>query len=273
MFKLSSLKATLKKTTCPIVSLLLACTMVFNIPSALSEPYFYDAPVPKYKSIDVIVGLSKPPYVIEETDSGYEIELITAVLNDINLQPKFIYVPLGRTLRLLDQGMGAMLLTINKNIVPNNKIRTRAYVTYQNVAVYRQDSNFHISSVEQLKKLRVAAFQNATKYLGHEFETAIKFNKSYFEVPSQFQQVRLLLEGRIDVAIMDINIFSHILAQVSDTQSQDVQFETAPIFARSDYSAAFKDSNLVKPFNQALVTFRSTSAYQDLKDKYRIKNQ
>ena len=41
-----------------------------------SEPFLYNLPKPEFKSIDVIVGLSKPPYVIEANDTGYEIELI-----------------------------------------------------------------------------------------------------------------------------------------------------------------------------------------------------
>ena len=238
-----------------------------------SEPFLYGLPKPEFKSIDVIVGLSKPPYVIEANDSGYEIELITAVLNSIQLEPKYIYVPLGRTIRMLDQGMGHMLLTINANIVPNKKIRTRVYVTYRNVAVYKKDSNFDVNDIQALRTKSVAAFQNATLYLGDEFAASVRLNEDYIEVPSQYQQVRLLIEGRIDVAVMDENIFRHIFNQINDDMTLNTEFIMSPIFNPSHYSAAFKDPELVEPFNLALKAFIDSNEYELLKKKYNIKHQ
>ncbi len=238
-----------------------------------SETFLYNLPKPEFKSIDVIVGLSKPPYVIEANDTGYEIELITAVLNRMQLEPKYIYVPLGRTLRMLDQGMGNMLLTINDNIVPNSKIRTNSYVTYRNVAVYKKDSNFKVHDIKSLRTKSVAAFQNATKYLGDEYTATVRFNNNYIEVPSQYQQVKLLIEGRIEVAVMDENIFWYIINQLKDEVTHPTEFVLSPIFQPSQYSAAFKNPGLVKPFNRALKVFKQSNEYLQLKKKYNIKHQ
>ncbi|QTH63709.1 transporter substrate-binding domain-containing protein [Psychrosphaera ytuae] len=263
-----------------VIFSIIVCTFSTMTPAvhANSNSIFIDQPT-QLTPIDVVVGLSRPPFVIERGDKGYEIELVTAILKTMEYQPKFMYVPLGRTLRMLDQGMGAMLLTINNNIVPNSTIRTNPYITYQNRAVYKSDTKVSVTKFADLRNLRVVAFQGATKYLGSEFASAVRYNKNYFEVPNQLQQVRLLLEGRIDVAVMEENIFLHVLELVkpkpSDEQAEitSEDFNFAPLFPPNNYSAAFKDPSLVPIFNSALDDFKGTEEFKKLKAKYNIKNQ
>ena len=221
--------------------------------------------------LDVVVGLAKPPYVIPKDDKGYELELISAVFETMDISPRYIYVPLGRSVSLLDQGMGEALLTINKFIVPNDEIRTVPYITYKNVAISLKNKALKVNTIADLNNKKVAAFQYAHKYLGYEFSKVAAKNPSYIEVPNQFQQVQLLLEGRVDLLVMDINIFNHIYKTLigQETTSEP---NIHPIFPDSPYSVAFKDPNLVEIFNVAFKKYSLTKEYRSLKNRYEIYN-
>ena len=221
-------------------------------------------------NLDVIVGLAKPPYVISEGDTGFELELITAVLNRMDTSPRFIYAPLGRSVKLLDQGMGEALLTINEYIVPNDKIRSSPYITYQNVAISLSSSGINIDKIEDLEKNSVASFQFAHKYLGPIFATATRNNVNYIEIPNQFQQVEMLLEKRIEVIVMDINIFNYIFTQLTMGNKAQPELSVHKVFPENPYSMAFKDETKVQTFNTTLMEFLQSAEYKSLKQKYEI---
>ena len=224
------------------------------------------------ESIDLIVGLSKPPYIIEELQSGFEIELITHVLTQMNIRPSFLYVPLGRSVDLLDKDVGQALLTVNKNIVSNDEHRTEPYVVYQNVAISLKDSKIKISDISELTEYRVAAFQMANRYLGKKYGRTVKRSKHYLEVPNQFRQVKLFLEKRVEVVVMDINIFNYYLEKVEGPNAK-TEVDIHYIFPRNPYSLAFKDTKYVKPFNYHLAIFKESPEYQALLQQYKLQSQ
>ncbi|MDA8622040.1 transporter substrate-binding domain-containing protein [Psychrosphaera sp.] len=224
----------------------------------------------KTEKLDVIVGLAKPPYVMPEENTGFELELISAVLARMDISPRFIYVPLGRSVKLMDQGMGEALLTINKFIVPNSNIRTAPYITYRNVAISLSSNKISINGMMDLANNSVAAFQFAHKYLGQEFAAAAKQNNDYIEVPNQFQQVRLLLEERVKVVVMDINIFNHIYTELTFETGNTPAYSVHEVFPSSPYSMAFKDGTKVKAFNTELSLYLKSKDYSSLRKKYNI---
>ena len=209
----------------------------------------------RLESIDLIVGLSKPPYIIEELESGFEIELISHILSQMDIQPSYLYVPLGRSIDLLDKDVGQALLTVNKHIVSDDNHRTQAYVTYQNVAISLKSANISIGDISELSDYRVAAFQMANRYLGKKYGRTVKRSKHYLEIPNQFRQVKLFLEKRVDVVVMDINIFNYYLEKV-EGQGPKTQVDIHYIFPKNPYSLAFKDAKYVKPFNYHLQKFK-----------------
>ncbi len=221
--------------------------------------------------LDVIVGLSKPPYVIQQKNAGFELELVQTLLDNMGYKARFIYVPIGRGFKMLDQGMGDVVMTINKNIVPNDSVRTKPYITYQNVAISKASKKLSIKSFSDLSQYRLAAFQLAHKYLGQEYKNAVENNKRYIELPNQFQQVKMLLEDRVDVLVMDINIFYHMLATIVQDGPQ-IKFKIDKIFPLNPYSLAFKDERLVAKFNEEIDAYLKTEEYASLKKKYNIKN-
>jgi len=224
------------------------------------------------EELDIIVGLSKPPYIIEELQSGFEIELITQVFTKMNIIPTFLYVPLGRSMTLLDKNVGQALLTVNQNIVADDKHRTQPYVIYQNVAISLAEQNITIQHIHDLPKYRVAAFQMANRYLGKTYGRTVKSSKHYLEIPNQFRQVKLFLEKRVDVVVMDINIFNYYLKKV-EGGPKNTEVDVHYIFPRNPYSLAFKDTKYVEPFNEQLALFKRSPLYPKLLKKYKLQSQ
>ena len=256
----SSIISTMKRLSLFLTTALLILSFTSDLQSA--EP----------KLLDVIVGLSKPPYIIEEEQSGFEIELITHVLTQMHIEPTFLYVPLGRSMNLLDKNIGQALLTINKHIVKQKKHRTDPYVTYQNVAISLAKNKIELNHIKDLPQYRVAAFQMANRYLGRNYGRTVKLSKHYLEIPNQFRQVKLFLEQKVDVVVMDINIFNYYLNKI-EGDVINTKVAVHYIFPKNPYSLAFKDPTLVVPFNEQLAIFKASSQYANLLAKYNLQSQ
>ena len=81
------------------------------------------------------------------------------------------------------------------------------YITYNNIVVSIND--FQINNLKDLKNKKIIAFQNATIYLGKEFENEVKNNKNYAEIANQEAQVASLMNGRTEVIVIHENIFKY----------------------------------------------------------------
>ena len=222
------------------------------------------------KQIEVVVGWTKPPYVISEHDSGFELELVRAILLEIGHDMSPIYVPFGRTASLVTKGDMDMGLTLNIGHDIDPAILTDAYVYYQNVAVSRTDRNFEINQIQDLLGHSVIAFQTAISVLGEEFKNTLAHQKNYMELAQQERQVNLLLLGSVDVAVLDRNIFQYVKRQLPVEKQHDTRIHT--LFPVSAYSAAIPDEQLRNQFNEVLAQFIKDGRYQSLLDKFGLFN-
>ncbi|SEL73342.1 amino acid ABC transporter substrate-binding protein, PAAT family [Colwellia chukchiensis] len=219
----------------------------------------------------VVVGLSKPPYVIEEARLGFEIELIRQVLINIGKAPEFIFTPYGRSEKMLKLSGIDAVITVNEQMFPNNKNLSAPYISYQNVAISRKKQAIRLNQMADFANYSIASFQLAHKVLGPEFARAVTQSPVYMQVAEQKKQVELLLLNRVDVLVMDINIFLHYLRELKAIKQQDsIRFHY--IFPLSPYRVAFKNQQDVSTFDQAMASFKQSIAYQELVAKYQLKS-
>lgn len=222
------------------------------------------------KQIEVVVGWTKPPYVISEEDSGFELELVRSILLEMGHDMSPIYVPFGRTASMLKKGGMDMGLTLNPGHEIDPAMLTDAYVYYQNVAVSRTDRNFEINEIQDLVGHSVIAFQTAISVLGEEFKNTLAHQKNYMELAQQDRQVSLLLLGSVDVAVLDRNIFQYVKHQLPvEKQHSTTIHELFPV---SSYSAAIPDDQLRRQFNKVLAQFIKDGRYQSLLDEFGLFN-
>ena len=222
------------------------------------------------KELDVVVGWNKPPYVISQEHTGFEVDLVRAILAEMGYGLSPIYVPFGRTARLLKDNAVDIGLTQSAAHNVEVAILSEPYIIYQNVAVTRADRELTINSIDDLKDKSVIAFQTAQSVLGEDFGQTLASQPTYIEMARQDRQVDMLMRGSIDVAILDRNIFNYFKSE-NGTYSQDktVFHELFPISA---YSAAIPDPELRAKFNATLRLFIEDGRYQLLLDEYKLDN-
>lgn len=222
------------------------------------------------KTLDVVVGLDKPPYVISANDSGFELELVRAIMADIGHDIAPLYVPFGRTAKFVQPKTVDIGLTLNSSHDIDPELLTDEYVYYQNVVVARTDSHFVINKVSDLAGKSIAAFQTAQRVLGAEYSNILKLSTHYLEMPEQQRQVSMLLSGNIDVAVIDRNIFHYVQHEL--LEQSHVATVIYPIFPVNVYRAAIPDSQLRNQFNEVLAKFKRDGRYQALLNKYGLAN-
>ncbi len=221
------------------------------------------------RQIDVVAGWNKPPYVDTNTDSGFELELTKHILSRLGHTVKLIYVPFGRSLRQLEQGRADIVLTVNPRHKISRNFLTDEYVTYQNTAISLASRNLQIDAVKDLSQYTVLAFQTAQNVLGAEFTEMVSEHKGYLEIADQSRQVRMLLMGSVDVAVMDQNIFSWLRSKLPAAHQKEIRMH--PLFGKTSYRAAVADESLRNAFNKELKAMMRDGRYQALADKYRLR--
>lgn len=217
--------------------------------------------------LDMAVGWTKPPYVISEGDTGFEIDLVKTVFSRMGYQIKPIYVPYGRSHTLLNNAEVDITLTLNHLLNINSDMLSDVYVTYQNAIISLKSRALKINSMEDLQGKSIVGFQNASWVLGKVFREAVKSSQLYIELPNQQRQVEMLLLGNVDAVVMDINIFNHFSRRLTGID-QMINVNIHRLFPASDYHVGFKDKNLKNKFNLALAEYLSSDDYLALKNKY-----
>ena len=138
------------------------------------------------------------------------------------------------------------------------------YITYNNIVVSIND--FQINNLKDLKNKKIIAFQNATIYLGKEFENEVKDNKNYAEIANQEAQVASLMNGRTEVIVIDENIFKYYYKKSKLFKQKS--YKVYGIFSPTPYKIAFKDKKARDDFNEGLKILKSSGRYKEVFEKY-----
>lgn len=222
------------------------------------------------EQLDVVVGWDKPPYVMSAEHSGFELELTRAILKELGHEMSPIYVPFGRTARLLKDDAVDIALTLNKAHKVSADILSDPYVVYQNVVVTREDRNIAVSDLASLRGKSIIAFQTAKNVLGKEYGNTLASQPNYLEMARQDRQVNMLMLGSVDAVIMDRNIFSYFKAQ-NDAYADDA-VTIHELFPVSAYCAGIPNPELRAQFNETLNLFIEDGRYQKLLSEFGLED-
>lgn len=221
----------------------------------------------KREQLSIVAGLNKPPYVFQQERTGFEIELIQNIFNKINIDTAFVFTQFKHSTKMLDAMYIDAVMTTNKRVFTDINMLSDTYISYQNVAISLKSRDLSIQNIEDLNTYSIAAFQNADKLLGDTYLQASKKSPLYLSTADQSAQPQLLVKKRVDVIVLDINIFKY-LARMQGIDNLDNTFNYHFVFPKSDYQLAFKDLAVKKLFNTALKEYKSSEAYTELKLKY-----
>ena len=219
------------------------------------------------KQINVGVGLSLEPYIIHKSNTGIELDIIKTVLKKAGYSLKVTYLPFLRIpLYLKDKKIDAAT-TINEASGIKHVYYSDSHIFYQNVVVSLKSKHLNITKVSDLKGLKVIAFQNANKYLGKEFKEVIPKLKFYQELANQKLQVKLLFAKRVDVIILDVNIFKYIRQHLKNIDTKQA-VTISKVFPKTYYKVGFLDKKVRDKFNIELRKIKKDGTYNKLFKKY-----
>jgi len=218
------------------------------------------------KDVTVGMGLSIPPYIISENNTGIEYEVIASALQAVGHSLIPDYVPLARVTMMLSEHKvdGATPLLPSPE---SSLCFSLPHISYQNVAISLREKNYSINEINDLNGMSLLAFQNAPVYLGKTFSDMTAKHHNYREDPNQSKQVHALFGGDTDVIILDINIFYYYYNK-SKRKADFKPYTVHKIFMPSVYSVGFTDRQLCQQFNRGLKKIKKNKLYDEIFKRY-----
>jgi polar amino acid transport system substrate-binding protein len=215
------------------------------------------------RKLTFVVGIDKAPYIHIANSSGYELELLKLLAQQLGYNARFVHVPNGRLLDTFQDGIGDIVTLQPKAIAPY--YRTKPYIYYENVVIVAPQYSQRVNKIADLAGLRVQAFQNAHQYLGDAYRAAIPTFASYHEVVEQQYLPDLLYKKRLDALVMDRFIFQHYCHHCHDPQWR---YAVKPLFAHNPYHLLARNEATAHALDKALQHLENTGQIKELQQRF-----
>ena len=218
------------------------------------------------KPLRVGVSFAIPPYVITHEDRGIELDLMREAFAGSSHEPEFIYLPLERTFRMLEEGKLDAIINVRPGMLSRAHL-SQAVITFHNRVFTLDKTAF--KSMRDLQTLRVSAFQRARQILGKEFAGIVDQNPHYEEVARQEGQVQKLLLGRTDAVILEQRIFYYYMAQLLGQEEGGERYQADRIrqhdlFPPTRYHFAFRQAARQQWFDRQLSKMKEDGRYEQI---------
>jgi polar amino acid transport system substrate-binding protein len=231
------------------------------------------APSVEAKEVRIAFGLAIPPYVIEDKDAGFEVDIMREALAVKGHTLKPVYAASATTVQLLKDGKIDGAQRGNPDLVDGTGVyyASQPAVVYQDYAITLKKNNLPIDSLADLKGKSIAAYMGATKFIGPDYAAAVKDNPKYQEVSNQKRQSLMLFSNGIDVVISDINIFKYFRSSEQGQVDTKQEIVFHKIFADSTLKTnnpIFVDKQIRDDFDAGLKQLKTSGRYQQIIKKY-----
>ncbi|HEY0845775.1 MAG TPA: transporter substrate-binding domain-containing protein [Noviherbaspirillum sp.] len=225
------------------------------------------------KEVNMIFGLALPPYVIQESNSGFEVDIIRAALAVKGHTLKPTYASFLAAPKMLREKQADAAQRGNPDLRESDGFyyASEPTVVYQDYAVSLKKNNLKIDSVADLQGKSIASFQGATQFLGPEFAAAVKGNPNYQESSNERRKLQMLYANSAQVYTGDINIFKYYRDSVKGDVDITQPVVYHKIFASNTdvtRNAVFLDKQVREDFNAGLKQLKSSGQYQQIIKKY-----
>ncbi|MES2262219.1 MAG: transporter substrate-binding domain-containing protein [Pseudomonadota bacterium] len=231
------------------------------------------APLAHAADVRMGFGLSLPPYVIQENNSGFELEIIREALAFKGHVLKPVYVAQKAMPQMLKEKKldGAQEGSPELVEGPGVFYASAPAVVYEDYAISLKKNKLSINKLADLKGKSIAAFMTAKEFLGPDYAAAVQDNPKYQEVATSKRQVLMLYSGGIEVLICDANIFKYV------RETEKGQVDTSPdvtyhdIFKHTPLKSnnpVFTDKQVRDDFDAGLAQLKRSGKYQQIIKKY-----
>ena len=225
----------------------------------------------KASAQEILMAFSQeiPPYIIETSNSGIEIDIISAALAYKGHTLKPLYFPLGRvpiafSHKLVDAAMGDMGVHLKDGFYASPA------VIYDNIFITLKSRGITINKPSDLDSFHIASFQGAEKRYPDWLKSVVKDNR-FFGVSEQLRQVELLQRGRFDVVLCDRYIFRYFVNKIELMKELEISEVDEHNFITVDpmnYRPVFRNKKIRDDFNLGLSYLKESGEFQKIYDKY-----
>lgn len=214
-------------------------------------------------------GISLPPHVLADQDSGIEVDIAREALALAGHELVPIYVP---PRRIAHELLGGFVDAASKD---QGRPITEPGFFYANEAFFFHDVAFSLAEnghvlrqPSDLDGLEVVTFQNALKHYP-EWLAPVAEDGRYSEVVDQALQVKMLQRGRADEIIADENIIAYHMRELEKQTGQPLRpVVKAYINPKIGYAPIFRSEALRDAFNAGLAELRASGRYDAILATY-----
>ena len=226
--------------------------------------------------IEMGISFAIPPWVIQESDSGIELDILRQALepSGYRIIPRYLSNALAYSLFNSQKLDG--VINARRSVIQNGGFLTEPVVAFQNVAISLVDKGFPDEiDMDFLQDKSIVAFQRASQLLGPEFGRMARANPHYQELAQQRLQINLLMIREVDFIVLDKSIFGYYwhqarkdqaLTQARSRLDRPVKFHY--LFAPSEYVFAFQEQKVRDDFNAGLARLKDNGGYDRIIKNY-----
>jgi polar amino acid transport system substrate-binding protein len=213
-----------------------------------------------------------PPFFIESDKKGIFIEIIDEIFKQLpQYKVEYKFMSNHRIFHEINNGTS---IDVACNVFLNSKLN--AYLSeplfrFRDVAVSKRSAQLDINNISDLQGKSIAAYQGATDFLGDEFKKMANENSEYSEHAHPKDTTQLMLSGKKDIRIGDINIFWYDLNSKyynKDAGVDHSNFKVHYLWPFIYSHMAFKDESLKNAVNEVIKELKRNGSIEKIYSKY-----
>ncbi|SFU53035.1 substrate-binding periplasmic protein [Pseudoduganella namucuonensis] len=221
--------------------------------------------------VTMAFGEKIPPFCFPETNSGIEIEVISAALAHRGHVLKPVYYPFARIpVAFKAHVVDSAMTDLGQDMLAAGAWYGDPAVTYDNVFISLRERKLVIRKPEDLRGLTVISFPGAAKRYP-EWLGPVQKAGHYYEQNDQGLQVTTLNMGRYDLVLSDRNIFKYFMLLQSRNKAVRLKPVTEHGFVKlnpMDYRTVFWNRQIRDDFNAGLKHIKDNGQFDAIYRKY-----
>lgn len=215
-----------------------------------------------------------PPFFIEEGKKGIFIEIIDEIFKQLpQYKVEYIFMSNHRILHEINYGQS---IDVACNIFPSSKLKahlSEPIFRYIDVAISKKSAHLTVATTADLKGKHIAAYQGATEMLGDEFQQMANDNANYSEHAHPNETTLLMLSGKKDIRVGDLNIFWYDLGHKYYSKQKNLtsdEFNIHYLWPSLYSHMAFKDPQLKNVVDDVIKALKLNGTIEKIYAKYNI---
>lgn len=223
--------------------------------------------------LKIIFGISRPPFIIEEKQTGISFELAKVIFDRLGVSFSPSFGPNKRMkLEILKSRVDVAV-----EVTPFNPtlFYSEKFISYRNFVVSRKADGIAMKDFTDLKGQSVCAWQDARAHIGERLTQAIGSFSSYREFSIQKDQVREWLIKRCDVILIDDTLLKwHMKELIGKLKNKNRNFDVLldyhpfPGGNITWFYVAFRDRVLRDRFNGILAEIKKDGTYDRIREGF-----